>query len=157
MTGGVRERDIERERWSKVAGNENPDCACWVIISLIRNKRRGIIKDLSLCHCNFVPLTGNDTPCRLSLISSTSLNQYGPDHDKTMACASCRLGDRDKGSNRERGWAMTQKTWEENDVEWHLCRRCGDWKGRTSYPDKNLLLWWFESELVYWHCVLVDE
>lgn len=88
--------------------------------------------------------------CRLSLISFTSLNQYGHDHDKTMTCASCRLGGRGTGSSRMEGWLLTDKMRQEYDVEWHFCRRR---EKKAPCSDKNLLSWWLESVLV---CLLLS-
>lgn len=114
----IADQDRERNSWG-----DPLDCVCGALISLSGTKRRLIIRGLSLCRCDSVVLTGSDTPCRLSLISSTTLNQYGHDHEKTVACASCCLGDRDRGHSRTKGWVLKDKMWEENYLKWHLCGR----------------------------------
>ncbi len=121
IAGRDRGRNRQRVRLPTVPA----DCACRVIISPILTKRRIIIRGLSLRHHTFIPLTGTDTPCRLSLISSTSLNQYGRDHDKTMACASCRSGRRNTGSSRKKGWSVDRQ-----DERRKWCRVAFLWVGK---------------------------
>lgn len=160
-----KEEKTERSCWKwklEIAGRRNrqreclptvpADCACRVIISPIQTKRRIIIRGLSLRHHDFIPLTGTDTPCRLSLISSTLLNQYGRDHDKTMACASCRSGERETGSGGKKGWRVDRQ-----DERRKLSRMAFLWEGKKkrhaliktcSHDDYSLSLLIYYTEFV---------
>lgn len=100
----------------------SPDCACRAIISAIPTKRRIIMRGPLLCHRDFFLFTGTDTPCRLSLISPTLLNQYGHDYDRTTACASCRSGKRRQ--QEKNGWSDDRR-----DERRKWCRVAFLWEG----------------------------
>lgn len=134
-----RERELERVakkewRWWKwkleIAGKDrgrNRQSAFWLCLQGYYlphlTKRRIIIRGLLLYHHDFIPFTGTDTPCRLSLISFTLLNQYTRNHTKQWhEHPVVQTGETQEEIIRK-DEVLTDKMREENDVEWHFCGR----------------------------------